>query len=236
MFKLTTFTPAEAAKISGVSVVLQRGWRRRGFLPREEGHARFDAFAVAELMILERLAHRGIGPQAGKAIAGTCAAAAVASVLDWYRDAYAGEPEALGGLDVWTPEALGRVERLANDRALEAWLIRARWWREKVLLDRGISRTETGRYAVWWADGSVGFYGSFDELDAAMDAANGAKGGVGVLLSPDAIGKELLMRAGRPLVTVRPEGPYRDPAPEPVAGTGPAPSLTYLMPPVGEEA
>jgi hypothetical protein len=62
IFRLTSFTPAEAARITGVSTDSQRDWRRRGFLPQVEGHARFDAFSLVELWAMKMLSDRGIGP------------------------------------------------------------------------------------------------------------------------------------------------------------------------------
>ena len=58
----TGATPAEAERITGVNVTLQRDWRRRGFLPSNEGHARFDVFSLAKMRFLSAMAERGIGP------------------------------------------------------------------------------------------------------------------------------------------------------------------------------
>ena len=60
-FTLTTFTPAEAEKISTISTAMQRDGRRRGFLPAFQGHARFDPFDVARMWAIKMLADRGIG-------------------------------------------------------------------------------------------------------------------------------------------------------------------------------
>lgn len=49
------FTPAEFAEITGLNVDLQRVWRRRGFLPVSQGHARFSMSQVAHTALAVRL-------------------------------------------------------------------------------------------------------------------------------------------------------------------------------------
>ncbi len=51
-FTLETFSPAEAAKMSGLSVVNQRDYRRKGFLPSHEGRARFTVYDIAVMRAL----------------------------------------------------------------------------------------------------------------------------------------------------------------------------------------
>jgi hypothetical protein len=56
----TVFTPAEAERITGVSVTLQRDWRRREIMPKREGHARFDLRDLADMFALKCLFDAGI--------------------------------------------------------------------------------------------------------------------------------------------------------------------------------
>lgn len=65
----TTFTSAEAAKISGVSPEVQRDWRRHKFLPVEIGHARYEPRTVAQLMLMRVLGEHELGPSRAKDIA-----------------------------------------------------------------------------------------------------------------------------------------------------------------------
>jgi len=60
------FTPAEAAKISGVSTVLQRDWRRRGLLPAkdQEGWAKFTVVDVIEMAVMKAMSDSGFSVQA----------------------------------------------------------------------------------------------------------------------------------------------------------------------------
>lgn len=67
-----TFTPKEAAEISGVSPVLQRNWRRRGFLPvRNDGWAQFTVSDIVRLCAMKILADTGISIEAARQIAAT---------------------------------------------------------------------------------------------------------------------------------------------------------------------
>lgn len=80
-FTLTLFTPAEAERVTGLSVGMQRDWRNRGFLPKNEGHARFDAFALARMMAMKMMSDRGVGPQKSREEAEWCALGIVAGAL-----------------------------------------------------------------------------------------------------------------------------------------------------------
>lgn len=56
------FTPAEVARITGVSPELQRDWRRRGLLkPSNEGkHVRFTAYELGYLKALKAFSEAGV--------------------------------------------------------------------------------------------------------------------------------------------------------------------------------
>ncbi len=69
-FQMNEFTPAEAERITGVSVTQQRNWRRYGYLPKSLGkHARFKPHQLAAMTIMQTLSERGIGPAASHGIA-----------------------------------------------------------------------------------------------------------------------------------------------------------------------
>jgi len=91
---LNTFTPAEAAKLTGVSTAKQLDWRRRGLIPRHEGHARFNIFALAHLDLLRmasesRLLLERFAPAARQA------AASVAYYTLFFADHYEGDEDVL---------------------------------------------------------------------------------------------------------------------------------------------
>ena len=81
MINLTTFTPREAEAITGVSTVRQRDYRRHGFMPSGDGHARFDAYALARLWAFTLLNAQGIGPKVASENADTIAAGIVYQAL-----------------------------------------------------------------------------------------------------------------------------------------------------------
>lgn len=77
MFTLTTFTPSEAEKITGVSAARQRDYRRHGFMPIGDGHTRYDAYALARLWAFSLLGAQGIGPMRASDVADAIAAGVV---------------------------------------------------------------------------------------------------------------------------------------------------------------
>ncbi len=66
LFTLHTYTPAEAERITGVTVVKQRDWRRHGHIPKDEsgGHTRYDIISLANLIIMRWLGDRVSLPEA----------------------------------------------------------------------------------------------------------------------------------------------------------------------------
>ena len=59
----TEFTPAEAARATGVSVELQRDWKRRGYLAaRDDGkHSRYTFEDLSRMLALKSFSDAGIG-------------------------------------------------------------------------------------------------------------------------------------------------------------------------------
>ncbi|CAH1691685.1 HTH merR-type domain-containing protein [Hyphomicrobiales bacterium] len=59
------FSPAEAAKVTGVSAVLQRVWRGRNLLQpsQSEGHARFRLPDLCRLYAMKAFSDVGVGPR-----------------------------------------------------------------------------------------------------------------------------------------------------------------------------
>lgn len=63
---LSVFTPSEAEAITGVSVALQRDWRRREIIPKRDGHARFDLHDLADLITLKMCSDAGMSLEKAK--------------------------------------------------------------------------------------------------------------------------------------------------------------------------
>lgn len=58
--EFVTFTAAEAARITDVQPATQRNWRRRGFLSKQSGWARFNAAELAELVLRKAMSDLGM--------------------------------------------------------------------------------------------------------------------------------------------------------------------------------
>ncbi|MGF7173362.1 MerR family transcriptional regulator [Azospirillum doebereinerae] len=221
---LSTFTPGEAERITNVSTAQQRDWRRRAILPSNEGHARFDAFAVAEMWTLKLLSDRGIGPQQAKEVASWCAIGIVWHALQW-QEAYEGDH--LRAYE-WAPQLYEKIvtqrqeieelikerevkgeldpaEFLAKMRELDTghgWGFQAGYLQRQTITQAGKGRVIPTRFFIWWADGSHIWHSS---VDAACNdgVSNDARfSGPIIVLDLNALGSTLIERAERPLVHV----------------------------------
>lgn len=178
--ELRLFTPAAAERITGVSVALQRDWRRRGILPQHEGHARFKLFDLAELLFLRMMTDRGIGPlaQTGAVpVKGMAKSVAVRIVM-----------HALRWPDAWE----GPVERTPGRT----------WGEQAATLIGEMMSFDPARFFVWFADGSMVLC---DDPREAFDrhlSSDPAVAGAVIVLDLNAIGSHLIEQVGEPLVTV----------------------------------
>lgn len=104
---MTFFTPAEAEAITLTPMSQQRDWRRRGYLPSNDGqHARFDLFSLAEMMSLKLISDR-TGPLLARHIAAECGLGIAWNILG-NIDAYEGDHHRIGE---WEPDAFARMRR-----------------------------------------------------------------------------------------------------------------------------
>ncbi|WP_457168225.1 hypothetical protein [Pannonibacter sp. Q-1] len=212
-YVLTTFTPAEAEKITTLGTVAQRDWRRREFIPSVEGHARFDAFALAEMWVMKMLSDRGVGPQMSKAVANWCAVGILWHALKDV-DAYEGDHHRTFD---WEPEEL-RPKPVANTVAFltqkfeEAgmalphdldftWEAKASWLAKQVFRQKGYSGVIPAGYFLWWADGSHEWHVSLDKAFSDLSSEARYAGPV-IVLDLQALATTLNQRAGRALVHV----------------------------------
>ncbi|GEM_PF-5900972 len=58
--EFVTFTAAEASRITDVQPATQRNWRRRGFLSKQNGWARFNVAELAELVLRKSMGDLGM--------------------------------------------------------------------------------------------------------------------------------------------------------------------------------
>jgi hypothetical protein len=179
-YVLSTFTAGEAEAITGVTTQVQRDWRRRGYLPATDGHARHDVFALAELLALKALGDRGIGPQEAKKSAPLIAAGIAAHAI--------GDPRAIAGAppDLTCDGAASVAARIFRDR---------------------FGRVFPPPYFIIWADGHHDWVPDLRHIDAhgmASTLAGEKIVGAIIVIPIVPLGDVLRRRASRPLVTVSP--------------------------------
>lgn len=172
---LSEFSAAEAEAITGLAVMEQRNWRRRGYLPPlpDSRHARFGVTDLAEMQIRAALAFRGIGPARSEAIGPSCALRITAHALGW-SNAWTGNP--------W-------------DAPGETWGCKAEW------LTAGAVGVRKNRFFVWTEETHLFTDNVAACFDGTVDLPRLRPGPV-VVLDLEAMGGDLLDRAGRPLARV----------------------------------
>ena len=223
-FEELTFTASEAGGITGMSPARQRDMRRRGFLSAHDGQARFDLYALAEIMVFERMSSAGIGPKVASKLAEVAATGIGWHVLQ-NPDAYTGDHLSLIGAGIvqpvewsseddeahallkqraaeqglsFSPEAIDAIhnpEAMAANRQAE---FLARWIAGEL---RG--RVIPGRFLIIWADGSEVFH---EDVQAAFDdirTDDARVTGPVTVLPLESLALDLLKRAGRPFFNVR---------------------------------
>lgn len=209
---LTLFSPSEAEAITGLTTTMQRDWRRRGLLPTNDRHAKFDVFALAEMATLKMLSDRGIGPQIAKSAAFWCSIGIVWQALH-FIDAYQGDhlrtfewlPEAECPKVPPLPEDIANLAKRTGVRVPASgsihWGAQAMFMQRHVFTMIGAEHVIPARYFIWWADDSHIFHVSLDRAFSDLSADPRYAGPV-VVLDLQAIAEALSQRAGRAFVHV----------------------------------
>lgn len=219
-FELTTFMPGEAERITTLATGLQRDWRKRGFIPANDGHARFDLFGLAEMLALKTLADRGVGPAVGQGVASWLAVGIAWHVLNSV-DAYEGDhfrTNEARGLPprppmTYPPGPKGVVFKAAMEHLVSKGLLseedleRRRgfdgdWLAKQVIRLKGYPRIIPAKFFIWWADGTHTFAASLDAAFGDGGATDDRWGGAVIVLDLDGIASTIMQRAGRPFVHV----------------------------------
>lgn len=120
---LNLFRAGEAEAITGLSAAMQRDYRHRGFLPKFEGHARFNIFDLAEMFMLKRLSDAGFWPDVFAPVA-KIAAAGLAFYALKIADAYEGSEADIEQFCVISNRPELRVfEALSMDAEVSRYLV-----------------------------------------------------------------------------------------------------------------
>lgn len=220
---LTTFTPAEAEAITGVSTASQRDWRRHGYLAKRDGHARFDAFDLARMLVIRLLSDRGIGPAqtaqtpylAFGDIAAICAAGALGNAFSW-RDAWEGDLEEIPTsmtipedaeaesfvLDIISSNRSENGPTVFHKPSIPQWHARTRYLIKRLWREQSIPLITPGSMFIWWANGEHKFANSLESEMSQMLSSDPRTCGPIVVLDYNSLASMLIERAGRALCHV----------------------------------
>lgn len=187
--ELTLFTPRQAEQITGIPQMRQRDLRRHGYLPQHEGHARFTAIDLAEMMVLSSMMQRGITPSTASGLAKI----SVVGIVQL----------ALSDVDVWKDmdNATWSFPGEQDPESKAEWLARVfcnfrahdgdkRW------------RVQPARFMIIWADGQEFWTFSVDREIEEMEQDDPRLAGPVTVLDLHALARLLVTRAQLPLARV----------------------------------
>jgi hypothetical protein len=159
---------------------MQRDWRFRGFIPKtDSGHARFQLFEIAEVLVMKMFADRTIGPMSTHKVASKCANRVVVETLLMFADAWAGS---IGGM-------VENYENYNNRKELIQALFHQ--------FNRDVSY---GREIVWLPTGEIYLDGWQRILE--LDPSDLRLCGASIVLPVTGMASLLVKKAGRPLVSL----------------------------------
>ena len=219
-FDLHEYTPAEMEGMTGLTTGMQRDWRHRKYISSAEGHARFDILDLAGVFAMKTLADRGIGPQRSFEVQRI-----LSEVIAWhalgFERAYEGDFDSAfeitsGPAPKSDPNALKVVAEIAKrNPALglpqdeksdieqkKADLLRTRLFSS---LGKRVSlypKVRPGHIFIWWPVGEPVWVLSYDDARAQLQPDDPRLHGPAIVFDLAAAGRELLRRAGGPVVTV----------------------------------
>jgi DNA-binding transcriptional MerR regulator len=176
---LTLFTPSEAERITGVSTALQRDWRRRGYLPKSDSHARFEVFDLARLTFMKWMAERGVGPQQTHEIAEWAARGIV-----W---------EIFSVVDGWE----GDHRAVLPPKFQHEWGLQRNYLIGKIWALGSHPRVIPGQFFIWWADGEHTWTPSIDLIRNNMTSDDSRLSGPFICVDQMAMAGTIQERAGR---------------------------------------
>lgn len=192
--ELTQFTSRDAEELCRVSMTQQRNWRRYGFLPPIEGHARLDVFDLCELYSLGLLTEKGVAPKRAVDVVDI-----LRMGLAWHAlscvEAYDSEDHLLSnvplsefgkGIDDPISGRLGRYRRAA--------------FKGKAGL-MGQGRLIPARFFIWFADGTHTWDQSVDRHFHGNEGDPRVAGSV-IVLDQMALGLDLAQRSYKPFALV----------------------------------
>ncbi|WP_295706092.1 hypothetical protein [uncultured Brevundimonas sp.] len=201
MLEVISFTPAQAAKISGVNATLQRDWRRRKILPPlEAAQASYSPLEVAKMMALGALAAQGLSPLNYRGVAEKMGAAIIHSAL-LNREAYT------GALDAYLPRDISQLIGSEKIRRSYGWDFSRSAFEEQLegirLYELATTYTKQNGHNVrgvgafvQFAEGSFDFYAGPIEPFEVIDDTDPRRQGAIVVVDLSALGREFQKRAG----------------------------------------
>ncbi len=169
--ELETYTPGEAEVITAVKQTTVRNWRRAGYLPRQDGHARYTLADMLVMFVMGMLVSRGTAPEAAKEFAGHAANAIFRSSI-WSGKAFSEDVrlKAKAEMGKISADEIAQFERIDSNFSAEILeTIRC----QEIMIKAaeqlaGMSGMKHPTWLVVWADGSLEFLYSDEDPESSF--------------------------------------------------------------------
>jgi hypothetical protein len=207
MLTFDLLKPNEVADITGVSLDNQRNLRRAGYLPKNEGHARFTPLETARLLVIGQMSERGIGPKVATTFADTAARGIFLNLL-WRWEPYSPEAAALA-LEVTRAEfesalpaaqaKIGHDMTDAEKRDIHGDLAKA-WLADTLTEANGMSGEKAPDHFVLWPNGHPEFFYGDDHPFEDVEFNHPAWQGPAIMITLGGMAALMASRLPRPIV------------------------------------
>lgn len=189
--ELVKFTPKQAEEITGLSTIRQRDLRRHGYLPTNQGHARFDLFELTEIYALQLMLERNIGPKKAKNISEVCALGITWAIFG-SDNAYGKDYDLISGKHALNDMIAKEIE---DDKPF--------YFRSHIFRPSRIKNIVPDEFFIWWANEEYSWYTSLDDAFEEVVEHDAKRSGPIIILSLNSLASDLKRKAGTVFANIK---------------------------------
>ena len=189
--ELVKFTPKQVEEITGLSTIRQRDLRRHGYLPSNQGHARFDVVELTEIYVLQLMLERNIGPKKAKEISEICALGVTWAIFG-SDNAYGKDYDLISGIHALNEMVAKEIE---DDKP--------GFFRSHIFRPSRIKKLVPDEFFIWWANEQYSWYTSLERAFEDVDEHDSKRTGPIIILSLSSLASDLKRKAGSVFAKVK---------------------------------
>lgn len=211
-FDFTLFDAGTAARVTSASETQQWNWRRSGYIPKHDGHAKYNIIDICELWVMAALSKRGVGPQVSRKYSRDCAKSAAWFAL-YMRPAWAGNfdvlPQSSNTHDWQTQNIVQISESFGRQPPMQSPIIgKLSHGANIAIFGKDQTALPVHSFLRIWQDGEFDYTNHRDPLDFGEDELGALaipleKLGLVSVLPLKYAGQLIAHELGAPLVTLR---------------------------------